>query len=1183
VANPKSVSAGVATFSGCSINKAGTGYRLNASKVGGGLTVPTTAAFDIAVGQAAKLAFTTSPGNAVAGVAFAAQPVVAIQDAGGNVVSTGASVGLSIGTNPGGGTLSGTATVNAVNGVATFSGLSINKPANGYTLAANSAGLTTGTSAAFNVVLVPTKVVFGAQPSSSPMGAAIAPPVTVRVQDAFGVLDTSSNALITITIANNTGGATLSGTTSAQAVSGVATFANLVLDKPGTGYSLGAASTGLTSATSSTFRIDPVIATAGDIACDPLNPSFNAGAGTTNSCRQQATSNLLLSTPLAAVLPLGDNQYYCGGAGAFGQAYDPSWGRLKSITHPTVGNHEYLTHGGTDPSTGCDVTNLNAAGYYSYFGAAAGDPTQGYYSYDVGTWHIIALNTQCTSAGGCGPTSPQALWLQADLAAHQNYCTMAYFHIPLFSSGGRAAQNAKTFWDILYNADADLVLTSHDHLYERFGPQTSAGVLDTARGMREFVVGTGGANHTSFTTTIFPNSEVRNDQTFGILKLTLHPDSYDWNFVPEAGQVFTDAGNTTCHGGTPPDTSPPTVPGSLAATAVGPASVNLTWAASTDDLAMGGYQIFRDGVQVGTSSGASYADATAPSGALHSYYVVAFDAAGNLSAASNTAQATTPPDVSAPTIPANLVAAFGGADKIKLTWTASTDDGYVAGYRVFRSGVQIATPVGTTYTDTGLLPTTTYSYTVLAYDGSGKTSAQTAPASATTLAPPITLAFAPIADAYVNEASPTTNFGASTTLRADGSPAENSYLKFNVQGTGLIQQATLRVFANSSQNSGYDAHGVTDNTWIESGITFATAPSINPTIAGSSDDVIVAGTWTEADVTSLVSSDGTISLALTTPGVVSLSMASRESATNAPQLVVVTSLFPPPPTATATATNTATNTATPTLTSTPTNTATATGTATDTPAPTQTGTATATNTPTGTATNTLTPTETATPAATSTPTQTGTSTSTPTATGTATDTPTPTQTNTPTNTPTPTGTPTDTPTPTQTSTATNTPTRTSTPALTTFTFGPSADAYVSDGVTTNTGTGTTLRIDGSPLVRSYLRFDVQGLTGSVSHVSLRVFANSAQSTGYEVHGVADTSWSESAIVFTTAPPFAVSSTGSSGPVIASTWTTVDVTPLITGNGLVSMALLTTNSTALSLGSRESGANAPQLVITTIGP
>ena len=375
---------------------------------------------------------------------------------------------------------------------------------------------------------------------------------------------------------------------------------------------------------------------------------------------------------------------------------------------------------------------------------------------------------------------------------------------------------------------------------------------------------------------------------------------------------------------------------------------------------MGGYNVFRDGVLVGTSSSASYSDATAPSGSLHSYYVVAFDAAGNLSAKSNTAQATTPPDVSSPTIPANLVATFGGADKITLTWTPSTDDGYVAGYRIFRSGVQIATQVGSTYTDTGLLPTTTYSYTVLAYDGSGKTSAQSAPASATTLAAPITLTFAPIADAYVNESSPTTNFGASTTLRADGSPALNSYLKFNVQGTGLIQQATLRVFANSSQNSGYDAHGVTDNTWIEAGITFATAPPINPTIAGSSDDVIVAGTWTEADVTSLVSSDGTISLALTTPGTVSLSMASRESGANAPQLVVVTSLLPPPPTATPTATSTSTATSTLTATATYTPTATPTGTPTDTLTPTQTGTPTNTTTPTPTGTPTDTPTPTST-------------------------------------------------------------------------------------------------------------------------------------------------------------------------------------------------------------------------------
>ncbi len=180
---------------------------------------------------------------------------------------------------------------------------------------------------------------------------------------------------------------------------------------------------------------DPVIAAAGDIACDPSDANFANGSGNSNACRQKYTSDLLVNAGLSAVLDLGDNQYYCGGYQAFLQSYDLSWGRLKSITHPSVGNHEYLTSGGT----GCDTTNAGAAGYFNYFGSAAGTPGQGYYSYDVGTWHVIALNSNCTDAGGCGSSSPQYKWLQSDLAAHTNFCTLAYWHIPLFSSGGRAA------------------------------------------------------------------------------------------------------------------------------------------------------------------------------------------------------------------------------------------------------------------------------------------------------------------------------------------------------------------------------------------------------------------------------------------------------------------------------------------------------------------------------------------------------------------------------------------------------------------------------------------------------------------------------------------------------------------------------------------------------------------------
>ena len=300
---------------------------------------------------------------------------------------------------------------------------------------------------------------------------------------------------------------------------------------------------------------DPVVAAAGDIACDPLDPNFHGGAGSANACHQKAVSDLLVDAGLTAVLALGDNQYDCGGIAAFMASYNPSWGRVKDITRPTTGNHEYLT-APDGISTGCDPSNANASGYFEYFGAKAGNPGQGYYSYDIGAWHAIVLNSSCDAVGGCGPTTPQGEWLRADLAAHQNFCTLAYWHIPLYSSGGSGTATYKPFWDALYAADADLALVAHDHLYERFAPQDPNGVKDTARGLREFVVGTGGAHHEPAGPAA-PNSEVRNSDTFGVLKLTLHAASYDWQFVPEAGKSFTDGGTTACHG-TPNPTPPPT-------------------------------------------------------------------------------------------------------------------------------------------------------------------------------------------------------------------------------------------------------------------------------------------------------------------------------------------------------------------------------------------------------------------------------------------------------------------------------------------------------------------------------------------------------------------------------------------------------------------------------------------------
>jgi hypothetical protein len=288
---------------------------------------------------------------------------------------------------------------------------------------------------------------------------------------------------------------------------------------------------------------EPVIAAAGDIACDPAIADFKGGAGTTTTCRQQYTSDLLVQSPLSAVLPLGDNQYDCGGYNAFMAAYDPSWGRVKAIVHPVPGNHEYTTGLGSD----CSAIN-DAGGYFTYFGPAASDPSNGYYSFDVGSWHIIALNSNCIYVGGCGSGSLQEQWLKADLVAHPTACTLAYWHHPRFSSDLEHGNDATfdPFWQDLYAAGAEIVLNGHAHDFERFASQDPAQRADRL-GIREFVVGTGGRNHYGFSSKTQPNSEVRNSDTFGVLKLVLHPTGYDWQFVPESGRTFTDSGTGSCH------------------------------------------------------------------------------------------------------------------------------------------------------------------------------------------------------------------------------------------------------------------------------------------------------------------------------------------------------------------------------------------------------------------------------------------------------------------------------------------------------------------------------------------------------------------------------------------------------------------------------------------------------------
>lgn len=269
----------------------------------------------------------------------------------------------------------------------------------------------------------------------------------------------------------------------------------------------------------------PVLVAAGDIACAPGEQRTAA------TCRQADTAALIARIDPDAVAALGDLQYPLGSLADFERSFGRSWGRFKARMHPVPGNHEYGTPG--------------AAGYFGYFGDRAGPARRGWYSYELGSWHVVALDANCGTVG-CATGSPQQRWLRADLARHPRRCTLAYWHQPRFSSGLHGSDAALApLWRTLQDASADVVLSGHDHDYERFAPQAADGHADARRGVVQFVVGTGGASSYPI---LFarPNSRAR-ASTFGVLKLTLGRGRYAWRFVGTPGERFHDAGEARCH------------------------------------------------------------------------------------------------------------------------------------------------------------------------------------------------------------------------------------------------------------------------------------------------------------------------------------------------------------------------------------------------------------------------------------------------------------------------------------------------------------------------------------------------------------------------------------------------------------------------------------------------------------
>jgi acid phosphatase type 7 len=273
---------------------------------------------------------------------------------------------------------------------------------------------------------------------------------------------------------------------------------------------------------------DPVLAAAGDIACAPNT------AQTPTTCHFAETAAIVGAIDPSAVAVLGDNQYESGFLPYYQRMFDPTWGVFRSRTFPVPGNHEY--------------NRVGADGYYAYFGAAAGDPARGYYAYDLGSWHILALNSNCTYVP-CAAGSEQEQWVRRELAAHPQGCTMAYWHHALFSSQGGDTR-MRDIWRDLAAARVDVVLSGHNHNYERFAGQNADGRLDPFGGPREFVVGTGGRSLSPSRRTA-RNSEVRQERAFGVLAVVLKPKSYAWSFDSEGG-AFVDAGSTPCHDKVPP-------------------------------------------------------------------------------------------------------------------------------------------------------------------------------------------------------------------------------------------------------------------------------------------------------------------------------------------------------------------------------------------------------------------------------------------------------------------------------------------------------------------------------------------------------------------------------------------------------------------------------------------------------
>lgn len=514
---PIAAVSGVASFPGLTVNTAATGYTLAASSSGLSGTVSGTFNVSAGVVSASQSTVSVSPASIVAG-GSGSTITVTVKD-GSGIPLPGVTVALSA---------SGSNTITQPSALTNASGVTSGS------LTSTSAGVKTVTATASGVVInqKPTVTVTAAAISAS-QSTVQAIPTTITVSTGTSTIQVTARDQFN----NPVSGASVS----LSAVGSGVTLTQPPAPTDATGVangSLKASSTGTVTVSATAGAVS--LTQTASIAVEAAGASVVfIGAGDIADCGSsddEATAALITAIPNVPVFTLGDNAYPNGSSSDYKNCYNPSWGAFKSRTHPSAGNHEY------------DVSST-AAPYFAYFGAAAGPSGLGYYSFDLGSWHIIVLNSNIATDAG----SPQELWLKNDLATHPNLCTLAYFHHPLYSSvggstgtSGAVITSARPFWDDLYAAGAELVLNGHRHVYERLAPMKPDGTVDTVKGIRTLIAGMGGESGGDLTN-IFPTSEVREGRTFGILKLTLSTGSYSWQFIGVPGSTFTDSGTNSCH------------------------------------------------------------------------------------------------------------------------------------------------------------------------------------------------------------------------------------------------------------------------------------------------------------------------------------------------------------------------------------------------------------------------------------------------------------------------------------------------------------------------------------------------------------------------------------------------------------------------------------------------------------